>query len=87
MLGKKPLFIKNDKLPKIIDDKSIGLFKDGRIPEYATFDEWKAMGYTVMNGEKSYRKENGVAVFHKGQTTETRHYDDCLDEWDWWERY
>lgn len=77
MLGKKPLFIKREELPEVIDDDSIDFHQD---PEYATFDEWKERKYIVMKGEKSYRKDNGVAVFHRDQTREMSNHDDSVED-------
>jgi hypothetical protein len=94
MLGKKPPFIKNDTMPKMFDNGVSCLADKNRIPEYATFAEWKQRGYSVMKGEKSYQKQDGVALFHKDQVDVTpyRYSDDDCDEFggfpssddDWW---
>lgn len=83
MLGRKPSFIKNEALPKVINN--IEEPKRSRNPEYATYDEWQMRGFVVMKGEKSYRRENGVAVFHKDQVEEMKSNYGWGEEDNWWD--
>ena len=84
MLGKRPSFIKNDKLPGVIDNNDVSSLMDKkRTPEYATFDEWKERGYSVMKGEKSYQKQNGVSLFHKNQVRKSRERCYTEEDEDW----
>ena len=64
------------------------------ISEFHTYDEWKALGFHVLKGQKSgYRGTDGKARFGPSQVA-TYSYDDdgdyegsieqCLGSWDWY---
>jgi hypothetical protein len=94
LTSKRPSFIKDDKLSKVVDNDDVSVLVDkGKVPEYATFDEWKERGYSVMKGERSYQKQNGVPLFHRDQVkkSKSRCYDpygdlddpELIDSDDW----
>lgn len=84
IMNKRPSFIKDDELSSIIDNDEAPI--EDEFPEYATFDEWQDLGYNVMKGERSCKKQNGVAVFHRDQVVEDR-YSNCREELDFTDHY
>lgn len=69
LYSKKPSYIKdvnftNNGTTSEVLDKS-------KAPEYASFNEWRERGYSVMKGEKANIRENGVPLFHRDQVKYT----------------
>lgn len=76
--SKRPSFIKDDKLSSAIDNSDAPEVDE--FPEYATYEEWRDLGYNVIKGEKSRKKQNGVPVFHQDQVRDTvDYYEEELD--------